>query len=415
MFRPLPIAIGLRYTRAKRRNHFISFITFSSILGLALGVTALITVLSVMNGFEKELRNRILGVSGHATIVGRSQMITDWPSLVRELAAQPHVIGAAPFVRSAAMVSHDGHVNGMIVNGIVPDLEPHVSVIGDSLRQGSLADLKPHSANLILGSALADKLKAKVGDSINLMAPQPGPRPGEVVPEFKRFTVTGIFNVGMYDYDSTLALMHLSDAQQLFRMGEAVSGIRLKFDDADAAPALSRDIVARLGGDYAAIDWTQFYVNFFKALKSQKAMMFVIVTLIVAVAAFNIVSTLVMVVTDKHADIAILRTLGLSPRAIMGVFIVQGLVIGLVGTAAGGVAGIYLTRNIRTIADWLQTQLHVQFLPADVYFLSQLPFDIHVADIVNVCGVAFVLCLLATLYPAWRAARTQPAEALRYE
>jgi lipoprotein-releasing system permease protein len=415
MFRPLPIAIGLRYTRAKRRNHFISFITFSSILGLALGVTALITVLSVMNGFEKDLRARILGISGHATIVGRTQVIDDWQSLLRRLEKRPHVIGAAPFVRSAAMVSHDGHVNGMIVNGIVPTLEGSVSVIGDSLRQGRLSDLKPGSSNLILGSALAEKLKVTVGDSINLMAPQPGPRPGEVVPEFKRFNVVGTFNVGMYDYDSTLALMSLADSQQLFRMGKAVSGIRLKFDDAEAAPALSRAIVADLGGAYAAIDWTQFYVNFFKALKSQKAMMFVIVTMIVAVAAFNIVSTLVMVVTDKHGDIAILRTLGLSPRAVMGVFIVQGLLIGLVGTVAGGVAGIYLARNIRAIADWLQTQLHVQFLPADVYFLSQLPYDIHVADIVKVCGVAFLLCLLATLYPAWRAARTQPADALRYE
>ncbi len=416
MFHPLPVNIGLRYTRAKRRNHFISFISATSILGVALGITALITVLSVMNGFEKELRNKILGVSAHSTIAESFAPMENWRQLTEILAQQPRVLGAAPFVRSAAMANHDARVHGTVVYGILPELEPKVTVLAEQVLDGrSLAELDQGTGNIILGKALAEKLKVGVGDRVTLVAPQPTGEPGGVTPELRSYAVRALFEVGMYEYDSALALLHLTDAQDLFKTGNAVSGIRLKFDDAYASRQLAADLIERLGTGHIAIDWTQFHVNFFKALKSQKAMLFIIVTMIVAVAAFNIVSTLVMVVTDKRSDIAILRTLGLAPRAVMGVFMVQGFIIGLIGTAAGAAAGIYLSMHIKDIARWIETRTGFDLLPADVYFLSELPYDVHIGDVIAVCATAFVLSLLATIYPAWRAARTQPAEALRYE
>ncbi|MGQ0658348.1 MAG: lipoprotein-releasing ABC transporter permease subunit [Chromatiales bacterium] len=416
MFHPLPMYIGLRYTRAKRRNHFISFISATSILGVALGITALITVLSVMNGFEKELRNKILGVSAHATIANSFAVMENWQELTALLASRPHVLGAAPFIRSAAMATHDGRVNGTVVYGIVPEMESSVTILGDHVLDGrKLTDLSRAPGRIMLGKALAKKLKVGVGDRVTLVAPQPTEEPGGVTPELRSYTVAGLFDVGMYEYDSALALLDLQDAQDLFKVGAAVSGIRLRFDDAYASQALADEIVRELGADYIAIDWTQFHVNFFKALKSQKAMLFIIVTMIVAVAAFNIVSTLVMVVTDKRSDIAILRTLGLKPRAVMGVFMVQGVIIGLVGTLAGAAAGVYLSMHIKDIARWIETNTGLDLLPADVYFLSELPYDVYPGDVIVVCLTAFVLSLLATIYPAWRAARTQPAEALRYE
>ncbi len=415
MFRPLPVYIGARYTRARRRNHFISFISATSIMGVALGVAALIVVLSVMNGFERELHRRILGVLAHATVFRRVHVITDWPALTGRLSRLPHVTGAAPFIRSAAMVTHAGSVNGIVVYGVMPGVEERVSVIGDHLRQGRLSDLAPGSRRVILGRALAEKLHAHVGDPLNVIAPQPGGGPDEIIPELQRFTVAGIFDVGMYEFDSTLALMHLDDAAGLFHMGRGVSGVRLRFDDALAAPALKDDVMQALDDDYAVADWTQFYVNFFKALKSQKSMMFIIVLLVVLVAAFNIVSMLVMVVRDKLADIAILRTLGLARRRVMGVFITQGMIVGGVGAAAGGAGGVYLARHIHNIARSIEQASGVRFLPPDVYFLSQVPSDVHGLDVAVIVITALVLCLLATLYPAWRAAASPPAEALRYE
>jgi len=307
-------------------------------------------------------------------------------------------------------------VNGTVVYGIVPELEPSVTILDRHMVDGhKLTELRIGTGGIILGKALADKLKVAVGDRVTLVAPQPTDEPGGVTPELSSFTVAGLFNVGMHEYDSALALVNLEDAQELFKVGTAVSGVRLKFDDAYQSKALSEEIIRQLGADYIAIDWTQFHVNFFKALKSQKAMLFIIVTMIVAVAAFNIVSTLVMVVTDKRADIAILRTLGLKPRSVMGVFMVQGVIIGLVGTLAGAAAGVYLSTHIKGLAHWIESNTGFDLLPADVYFLSELPYDVYASDVIAVCATAFVLSLLATLYPAWRAAHTQPAEALRYE
>ncbi|MFO1435900.1 MAG: lipoprotein-releasing ABC transporter permease subunit [Gammaproteobacteria bacterium] len=415
MFRPLSLFIGLRYTRAKRRNHFISFITGSSILGMALGITALITVLSVMNGFEKELRNRILGVSAHSTIGTNFKPLEDWQEVSALLAKQPNVEAAAPFIRSAAMATHDNRVNGTVVYGIDPDLESQVTILGDKAKGGADLSALKTDGGIILGSELAAKLKVVVGDRVTLVAPQPTDTPGEVSPELRAYAVRGTFKVGMYEYDSALALLNLADAQDLFKVGKAVSGIRLKFDDPMKSLERANQIVNGLGSNYFAIDWTQFHVNFFRALKSQKAMLFVIVTLIVAVAAFNIVSTLVMTVQDKRSDIAILRTLGLTPSSVMGVFVVQGVVIGLFGTVIGGACGLWLSAHIKAIAAWIERVTGFDLLPADVYFLSELPYDVHTADVMVVCFTAFMLSLLATLYPAWRAARTQPAEALRYE
>lgn len=415
MFRPLPVYIGARYTRARRRNHFVSFISATSVLGVALGVAALIVVLSVMNGFERELHRRILGVLAHATVFQRAHIITDWPALTERLSRLPHVTGAAPFIRSAAMVTHAGSVNGIVVYGIVPGVEERVSIIGDSLPQGRLADLTSGSHHAVLGRALAEKLQVRVGEPLNVIAPQPGNGPDEIIPELQRYTVTGIFDVGMYEYDSTFTLVHLDDAGELFHMGHGVSGVRLRFDDGLAAPLLKDAVLQTLGDDYAIADWTQFYVNFFKALKSQKSMMFIIVLLIVLVAAFNMVSMLVMVVRDKLADIAILRTLGLTRRRVMAVFITQGMIVGGAGALAGGSGGIYLARHIQDIAHLIEESLHMRFLPADVYFLSQVPSDIHVLDVMVIVVTALGLCLLATIYPAWRAAAAPPAEALRYE
>jgi lipoprotein-releasing system permease protein len=368
-----------------------------------------------MNGFEKELRNRILGVSAHSTIGTNFKPMENWRELANLLAKQADVKAAAPFIRSAAMATHDNRVNGTVVYGIDPDLEPGVTILGEKDKGG--ADLSPLKSDggIILGSELAAKLKVAVGDRITLVAPQPTANPGEVTPELRAYVVRGTFKVGMYEYDSALALLNLADAQDLFKVGNAVSGIRLKFDDPMKSLDRANQIVGELGDNFFAIDWTQFHVNFFRALKSQKAMLFVIVTLIVAVAAFNIVSTLVMTVQDKRSDIAILRTLGLTPRSVMGVFVVQGVIIGLFGTLIGGVCGLWLSAHIKEIAAWIERVTGFDLLPADVYFLSELPYDVHMADVLVVCLTAFMLSLLATLYPAWRAARTQPAEALRYE
>lgn len=415
MFRPLPLYIGLRYTRARRRNHFISFITATSIVGMALGITALITVLSVMNGFEKELRNKILGVTAHTTIGTNFRPMDDWPQLIELLGRQPHVLGVAPFIRSAAMATRDQRVNGTVVYGIDPVLEPKVTILGDPARGGADLGVLKEPGGIVLGKALADKLKVAVGDRLTLVAPQPTDTPGEVTPELRAYKVRSLFSVGMYEYDSALALLNIADAQELFKLGSAVSGLRLRFDDPTLSLEEGNRIVAGLGENYLAIDWTQFHVNFFKALKSQKAMLFVIVTMIVAVAAFNIVSTLVMTVQDKRSDIAILRTLGLTPGSVMGVFMVQGVVIGLLGTIVGGVCGIWLAAFINQIAAWIERVTGFDLLPAEVYFLSELPYEIHASDVVIVCVTAFLLSMMATLYPAWRAARTQPAEALRYE
>jgi lipoprotein-releasing system permease protein len=415
MFRPLPVWIGLRYTRARRRNQFISFISFTSMMGVALGVAALITVLSVMNGFEKELRGRILGMTSHATLLKMGGPLADWPGLQARLLQDPQVLGAAPFIQSQAMVTHGGAVTGVNVTGILPEEEPAVSVVAESIIEGDLGELGSGSWRVVLGSELARALRVAVGDSVTLVAPQPTTTAVGVTPRLRRFEVVGIFEVGMHDYDAGLALVHLEDAARLFRIEGGVTGLRIKLVEPMSAPIVTRQIARGLEEGLAVVDWTQFHVNFFRALKSERVVMFVILTLIVAVAAFNIVSTLVMLVTDKQADIAILRTLGFPARAVMGVFIVQGLVVGLVGILAGVVGGVWLASNVQWIVQSIERAFSVEFLPADVYYISELPSSLEWSDVLAITLVSFVLCVLATLYPAWKASRTRPVEALRYE
>ncbi|MGH8467457.1 MAG: lipoprotein-releasing ABC transporter permease subunit [Gammaproteobacteria bacterium] len=415
MFKPLGLYIGLRYTRAKRRNHFISFISIISMLGVAVGVTALITVISVMNGFEKELRGRILGVTAHATIVERGRPLRDWRAVSAVIDRDPRVRGSAPFIRAEGMATRAGIVQGVIVEGVLPDQEPKVSVVGERMRTGRLTDLKPGGYNILLGAALARALRAEVGDKITLVVPQAMATPAGILPRLKRFTLAGVFEIGMHDYDAALAVVHLEDAARLFRIQGGVSGIRIKVDDMFAAPRISRELIRGLSEQYAAVDWTQQHVNFFQALKTEKIVMYVILMLIVAVAAFNIISTLVMVVTDKAADVAILRTLGLTPGGIMSIFIVQGTVIGFVGTLLGLLGGVQLATHVDTLVPAIEQFFQTQFLPPDIYYISELPSDMRWPDVIRIAVIAFTLCLLSTLYPAWRASRTQPAEVLRYE
>jgi lipoprotein-releasing system permease protein len=415
MFRPLEVFIGLRYTGAKRRNHFISFISLTSMLGIALGVTALITVMSVMNGFEKELRQRILGMTAHATISGWGNRLEGWQE-VRDLSLKhPRVLGAAPYIQREGMLGNGRQVSGALVRGVLPDEESKVSSVGGKMVQGSLSDLEAGRFRIILGSELAAILGVGLGDKVTVITPQATITAAGILPRFKRFTVVGIFEVGMYEYDRGMSLIHLDDAKRLFRTKGAVSGVRLKLDDLYAAPRIARELVAKMPHQYTVSDWTRKHANFFRAIRTEKTVMFVILLLIVAVAAFNIISTLVMVVTDKQSDIAILRTLGMTPMKVMRVFIVQGTVIGMIGTLLGLAGGISLALNVETIVPAIEQAFGVEFLPSDVYYISELPSDLHWSDVIGIGATAFVLTVLATLYPAWRAARTQPAEALRYE
>jgi lipoprotein-releasing system permease protein len=414
MFRPYEIFIGLRYTRAKRRNNFISFISLISMLGIAVGVTALITVLSVMNGFELELRSRILSMAAHASVTSPSG-IEGWQQIADIALTNADVLGAAPFVKGETMLAHGSRVSGAVLQGILPAREPEVADVGQHMKAGGLTDLKPGQFGIILGHELAWSLGLDVGDKVTVVSPQGTITPAGTLPRLRRFTVVGIFEVGMYEYDRGLALVHLEDAAKLFQLGDRVSGVRLKLDDMFEARRVSSELARRLPVDYRITDWTQQHANFFRAIKTEKAVMFVILTLIVAVAAFNIVSTLVMVVTDKRADIAILRTLGATPASVMGVFIVQGAVIGLFGTLLGAVGGVALALNVETIVPAIERLFHVQFLSPDVYYISKLPSELDWPDVWRISMLAFLLSLLATLYPAWRASRTQPAEALRYE
>jgi lipoprotein-releasing system permease protein len=415
MYRPLQLFVGLRYTRAKRRNHFISFISLTSMLGIALGVTALITVLSVMNGFETELRQRILGMTSHATISAYSGTLDNWQDLAETANRHPRVTGSAPYIQKEGMLIAGQQVNGSLIRGVLPEEEPKVSEVANKITVGRLDELAAGEYNIILGADLARLLGVLVGDKVTLVTPTANVTPAGVMPRLKRFTVSGIFEVGMYEYDSALALVHLDDARKLFRMEEGVTGIRLKLDDLFKAPAVSRELAESIPGMYLVRDWTRSHANFFRAIKTEKTVMFIILLLIVAVAAFNIVSTLVMVVTDKTTDIAILRTLGATPRSIMGIFMVQGTVIGFVGTAMGLIGGISLALNVETIVPMIESLLGAKFMPADVYYISDLPSELHWDDVLKITVVSFGISILATLYPAWRASRMQPAESLRYE
>ncbi len=413
MFRPLEFFIGLRYTRAKRRNHFISFISLVSILGIAVGVTALITVISVMNGFDRELKDRILGMVAHATVEGVDESVRDWPQAPARAERNPQVLGAAPYVEREAMLQGE-RVSGAIVRGVLPEYEPHVSEIDRKMVVGKLDDLSAGSFNIILGRELAMKLGVSVGDHATLITPEVSTSPMGVQPRFKRFTVSGIFEVGMQEYDGALAVVHMKDAQTLYRL-DGPSGIRLRLDDMFRAWSVARELSGQLGQAYRVSDWMQGHSNFFKAIAMEKKVMFLILSLIVAVAAFNLVSSLVMLVTDKQADIAILRTLGQSPRSIMGVFMVQGVLVGTLGIALGVLFGVLLAANLPEIVRWIEQAFGVSFLSADVYYISEVPSQLEWSDVSWITLTAFLFCILATLYPAWRAARIEPAAALRYE
>lgn len=416
MIKPLELFIALRYTRAKRRNHFISFISLISMLGIALGVMALITVLSVMNGFSKEVRNRILGVVAHATITGAgNEGLRDWRTLASLLRHYPQVVGLAPYIHGQGMLANGSEVSGTLIRGILPEEEPKVSDLGSHMIAGRLGELKSGEFGIILGKGLANALGVGMGEKVSLLTPQANVTPAGIMPRFKRFTVVGVFEAGMNEYDSALALMHLDDAAKLMRMEGAVSGVRLKLDDLYAAPRLTRQLSEELPIGYMISNWTTENVNYFRAVQMEKTAMFIILLLVVTVAAFNIVSTLVMVVADKKADIAILRTLGSSPRSIMAIFMIQGLVIGMIGTLLGTVGGVALALNIGTVVPAIEQLLGMKFLSAEVYYITEVPSEMSWLDVAKISGVSFVLSLLATLYPAWQAARTQPAEALRYE
>lgn len=412
---PYELLIGLRYTRAKRRNHFISFISMISMAGIGLGVAALIVVLSVMNGFQKELRTRILGVASHIQVTGIDGGLDHWQSIAAGVEKHPEVRATAPFVQSQGMFSVDGEVKGALIRGIVPELEDRVADFRKTIKSGSLDDLRPGEFGVVLGADLARSLHVFTGDKLTLIAPQGTVTPAGVVPRVRSFKVVGIFEVGMYEYDSGLALIHLQDAQRLYQMGEQVSGVRLKVDDLFKAPRIARELVAYINADAYIHDWTKSHANFFRAVQIEKTMMFIILSLIVAVAAFNLVSTLVMAVTDKQADIAILRTLGARPRSIMAVFMIQGALVGCIGLALGVAGGVALALNVDVVVPALERLLGIQFLAKDVYYISDLPSELLWSDVWGVTLIAFVLSLLATLYPSWRAARVNPAEALRYE
>ncbi|MBI2383350.1 MAG: lipoprotein-releasing ABC transporter permease subunit [Gammaproteobacteria bacterium] len=415
MRHPYELFVGLRYTRAKRRNHFISFISLVSMAGIAVGVMALVVVLSVMNGFERELRTRILGMASHATISAFEGGLEDWAGVATRAESNPDIVAVAPYIQGEAMLRVGGELSGTMIRGVLPDHESRVSEVGRHMKAGALEDLRPGEFRIVLGRELAQALGVGPGDKVDLMIPQASVTPAGVLPRFRRFTVAGVFEIGMYEFDRGLVLIHLADAQALYRMGAQVTGVRLKLHDLFQAPRVARELANELPGVYYVSDWTRQHANFFRAVRTEKMVMFIILSLIVGVAAFNIVSTLVMVVQDKQADIAILRTLGASPRSVLAVFMVQGSIIGIVGTVIGVGCGVLLALNVETLVPLLEALMGQEFLSPDVYYISDLPSELKTADVVKISLLSLSLGLLSTVYPAWRASRVQPAEALRYE
>lgn len=415
MFQPLSAAIGLRYLRAKRRNGFISFLSLASILGIILGVVALITTIAVMSGFQQELRERILGMVAHATVSGVDGPLQDWQRAVELAGEDPRVLGAAPYVETETLIQGRRR-QGALLRGVEPSLEPRVSQLADKMKQGRLDDLQPGEYRILLGVELAQVLGVQPGDDINVYIAQTTVTPLGSMPRARRFTVAGIFEAGAQEYDLGLAVIHLQDAQALTRMGDGVTGVRLRLDDLWDAWNVARDLADGLDGDFYRVrDWSRDHANFFRALKMEKTVMFILLSLVILIAAFNLVSSLVMLVQDKQSDIAILRTLGMSPGAVMRVFVVQGLVVGLAGIAIGVSAGVALASNLSHVVAFVEKVFDTELMPSDVYYISGVPSVVNASDVVMVALVAFVMCLLATLYPAWRASRTDPATALRYE
>ncbi|HXR90741.1 MAG TPA: lipoprotein-releasing ABC transporter permease subunit [Steroidobacteraceae bacterium] len=414
-FAPYEWLIGTRYLRSTHRRGFVSFVALMSVLGLMLGVATLIVVLSVMNGFERELRNRMLSVTSHATLTGLDETLPDWHRVQQAAMKQPGVQAAVPYIEAQAMLSHGTKIAAASLRGVIPEEERKATGIAHNLKSGRIEDLVPGKYRIILGSALARELKASVGDSVVVIAPSGTATPAGVIPRQRRFSVSGVFESGMYEYDRGLALVDMRDAAVLYRMGDEASGIRLAVQDPFRAPGIVRRLALALGGNFLVTDWTMLHSNFFKSIQTTKTMMFVILLMIVAVAAFNIVATLVMIVKEKQSDIAILRTLGAGPRNVLAAFAIQGVMIGLAGTAAGAALGTVLSNNLESLLDWLQRLFGVQFMDASVYFMSELPAYVERGDVLRICSVAFLLCVLATIYPAWRASRTAPADALRHE
>ncbi|MFK3845192.1 lipoprotein-releasing ABC transporter permease subunit [Stenotrophomonas sp. NPDC078853] len=413
MFKPIPVSIGLRYLRAKRRNGFISFISMASILGIALGVTVLITTLAVMSGFQKEIRDRLLQMSAHTTITRDGEPMSDWQRAVDVAYQDPRVAGAAPYIEIQAMISGP-RVQGAMVQGVDPAMEPKVSVVAEKMKKGRFDSLTQGSYNIILGQELAKWLGVGVGDQVVATLAEVQGTPMGAIPRMKRFTVSGIFEAGYNEIDRGVAFANMKDLERVLRI-DGATGVRLKLHDMDQALTVGVDLAQRLGGAYRVSDWTQQNANLYHSLRMEKVVMGILLSLIIAMGAFNLVSSQVMLVTDKQADIAILRTLGLTPGGVMGVFMVQGSLIGIIGTVAGVIGGITLTLNLERILGAIEAVFNVKLLPEDVYYITGLPTDMQTADIVVITVVALLMSFLATLYPAWRAARTQPAEALRYE
>ena len=413
MFKPIPVAIGLRYLRAKRRNGFISFISLASILGIAIGVTVLITTLAVMSGFQREIKDRMLGMVAHATVTADGEAMHDWQHAVDVARKDPRIAGAAPFIDAQALL-RSTRQEPAAIRGVSPDDEPQVSELGAWMVQGKLTDLQPGAYNIVLGKELAVWLGVHVGDKV-VVTTDFQVTPMGAVPQLKRFTVSGLFEAGYQDFDRRLAVVNLQDAQRLMRMGDGVTGVRLKLHDMDQAWNVARDLALKLPGYYRVSDWSMENANMFRALKLEKTMIGILLSLIIVMGSFNLVASQVGLVTDKQADIAILRTLGLTPGGVMQVFMVQGTLIGIIGTVLGFIGGVTLTWNLERILDGIEALFNVTLLPEDVYYITGLPTDMQANDVVLTLVVALVMSFLATLYPAWRAARTQPAEALRYE
>ena len=415
MFRPLSIFIGSRYTRAKRRNHFISFISLTSMIGLSLGVLAMIIVLSVMNGFQREMSNRILGMVPHAVIAGDGRPVEDWQSLALQLQAHPGVLGTAPITQLEGMLSYRGSMQPIEIKGIDPQAESEVSILGTKMVAGGLDDLEPGESGVILGLITARRFGLKLGDKITLIVPELSDAPGGITPRMQRLNVVGVFKVGA-ELDGSLAMIHRADAAQILRwQPNQVEGVRVRLADLYRAPQIASELVAGLGEKYRGEDWSLTQGSLFSAMKMEKTMIGLLLLLIVAVAAFNIIATLIMVVADKRADIAILRTLGATPRQIMAIFMVQGSIIGLTGTLIGTVLGVIGAMNVSALVSWLEKVSGQHIFSSDVYFISTLPSELRLQDVLLVTLAALLLSFLATVYPAWRAAQTQPAEALRYE
>ena len=417
---PLEFFIGLRYTRAKRRTHFISFISAISIIGVVLGVWALITVMSVMNGFHADLRDRILFVVSHITISSYDGTLNQWQHIAEVSTAQPEVQAYAPYILGQGMLTAGTVATGALIRGISPQDEKKVSQVLSNIKYGDATKLRSGEFGIILGATLARHLGVAVGDKVTLLAPNGRVTPAGLLPRLKRFTVVGLFQIDMHEYDSGIALIHIDDAAKLFTHTGQITGVRLKLDDVEHAPTIRRQLQTKLaeqfgGGNYQVRDWTLEHSNFFRALEIEKRVVFIILLLIIAVAAFNIVATLVMVVTDKRPEVAILRTLGLSPFGVMKIFIVQGAVIGVVGTLVGGMLGVITALNIETIIPAIENFFNTELFPVDIYIITDFPAQMKWADVGRIISTALVMSFVATIYPAWKAARIEPAEALRYE